>query len=735
MTLGKAIAEAIAGGIAGYATVATNKDFLSPLLSGMQAQQDRDARAKEKAGDREFAAEQGALDRKSRVDSQQSQQEFQAKLQFAEQQAVLMGDFSGYGKVMDELGVPEATVVANVAAAGGQFAEKADAKARDAWQANSKATIGAIRETLQKSPTDAINQLGPTRSRIVQHSQRAMDMASTDAARSIIAAETQAALSALGTIEEEAHTSNLVAQLRQGQTGGLAEAPLHRSQRALAGAGYDNDSVANANFTSVSAIRSQLDTLTEVNLGDVQHPGLRQLLSMFANPDNPPANTIIGQVGQDPTGAPKVLDLLGTVSAQDLQNEQQRLTRLNTARDFSSRLKVSMQGVAEREGLAFTVPDGAFIQDADGNMVLGGEGARRMAQEIEGKYMESGVENPTLSALNAVDQLSARFPMDAASTAAIKYSIAHDYEFQQNMALTFANPGETIGQEITGYAQVMSPKIVETIQQETAGMDTLGAKAWMQRNGFNPEDLKIVREGGGVFGKKIIRSLLPNSVDVGRFTAQLEGELTVAVAANDTATQQDLQRRIEVLSSVGDDPAVVSAAEDTLFSVTRAVAFGDLEGLYKSITEKAKDQSAFTLVDPSGAKNDALDEFVSYVEGGATEGRRVARALQWLGDRGAFQLGDRQQATSKGQQNFNTFLASYREDYGARLDDVIASMDIGSEFITSQPLLFGRADTEGRASLNHLMYLTSTGEEMANFTRTSKAVQFADYQRAQGLTN
>jgi hypothetical protein len=54
MTLAKAIAEAIAGGIAGYATVATNKDFLSPLLSGMQAQQDRDARASERAKDREF---------------------------------------------------------------------------------------------------------------------------------------------------------------------------------------------------------------------------------------------------------------------------------------------------------------------------------------------------------------------------------------------------------------------------------------------------------------------------------------------------------------------------------------------------------------------------------------------------------------------------------------------------------------------------------------------------------
>jgi hypothetical protein len=97
MTLGKAIADAIAGGIAGYATVATNKDFLSPLMSGMQQRQDREARANEKAGDRAFAAEQGALERQARVDSQQSQQEFQARLQFAEQQAVLMGDFGGYG--------------------------------------------------------------------------------------------------------------------------------------------------------------------------------------------------------------------------------------------------------------------------------------------------------------------------------------------------------------------------------------------------------------------------------------------------------------------------------------------------------------------------------------------------------------------------------------------------------------------------------------------------------------
>jgi hypothetical protein len=77
MTLAKAIAEAIAGGIAGYASTETGQDFLGPLLAGQQQAQERKARKAEKKEEREFRTEEREAGQEFQKGLVKGQQTFQ----------------------------------------------------------------------------------------------------------------------------------------------------------------------------------------------------------------------------------------------------------------------------------------------------------------------------------------------------------------------------------------------------------------------------------------------------------------------------------------------------------------------------------------------------------------------------------------------------------------------------------------------------------------------------------
>jgi hypothetical protein len=678
----------------------------------MQQRQDREARANEKAGDRAFAAEQGALERQARVDSQQSQQEFQARLQFAEQQAVLMGDFGGYGKVLAELGVDETTAVASMAAAGGQFAEKADAKARDAWQANSKATLGAIEQEVATSPTNALNQIQVARGNLQRQIESAMGAASTDSTKGIIAAEGRAAYAQLGTLQEQAETAVLSLQFQTGEFSGIAEdsVPRQRVQRAMSDAGFGPDSAANSIYNAVASIRGQLGNLANVSLDDVRDPGIRSILSRFQDQENPPPGTLIGLAGQDPKVAADVLRDLQGITQEQLSVEAQSLSRLNSKVEFDKRLSVGLDSAARFApvDVSFTPPSGAFTQDAEGNMTLSAKGASDMAAMFTAQFPSEG---GTLDALKAVDNFVEAAGLEPGAAAGIKSLIAKDYQFIQEQQLSLDGPAESISAEVEAGVRRIPPVSAANLYKEIEGLPSREAA---KRLGVHAKDIDLIREGGQVQGKKLISAILPTGPAARALLANIDNDLLIAESAGNTREQERLQAQGASLQALQNNAAVTRKIESTLFDITRAVARDDPESLYDTITADLRGRGFLDIVaveEGSAPK----DEFAAYVRGGATEGAKIQRAIEWINNKQLFRLGSSQQPTTELEGQFSNYLVSFGDDYADLVDDTLLTLDTGIRL----------ADSKSTASTD-LRYLTSTGSEWAELAGGIKAEKVPD---------
>jgi len=740
MTLGKAIAEAIAGGIAGYATVATNKDFLSPLMSGMQQRQDREARANEKAGDRAFAAEQGALERQARVDSQQSQQEFQARLQFAEQQAVLMGDFGGYGKVLAELGVDETTAVASMAAAGGQFAEKADAKARDAWQANSGATLRAIEKEVATSPTNALNQIQIAQGNLQRQIESAMGAASTDSTKGIIAAEGRAAYAQLGMLQEQAETAVLSLQFQTGEFSGIAEddVPRQRVQRAMSDAGFGPDSAANSSYNAVASIRGQLGNLANVSLDDVRDPGIRSILSRFQDQENPPPGTLIGLAGQDPKVAADVLRDLQGITQEQLSVEAQQLGRLNSRRDFDARLKVGLESAAKFAGggVDFALPESAFIQQEDGTMRLSAEGADKLASMFRGQF--PGDEQGTMAALEAVDDFTESAGLTPEATDSVSQLIAKDHKQLKETYLNLQDPAEQIAKSVERDFNRIPPEVAAALRSDISSMGTNEAREYLRARGiFRKKDLDLIKSGGQIYGRDLARAVIPTGEAVEGQLASIQNALFIAETAGDVARVDALTAKKQQLVALRDPKAssVANQIENTLFDITRAVATDDLDGLYDSITLDLRTKGLQVTFE--GSDEDAKKQFKAKVKTGSTEGARIANAIEWIDNKQLFRLGSSGQPTTAAEQEFSNYLTAVRHDYAALIDDTLADLDLDMRFTDDSGAL-GWLGLDGfftsyetRPSAVALRYLTSGPADYGEFTAATVEGRVEEYQRLQ----
>jgi hypothetical protein len=731
MSLGKAIAQAVAGGLAGYATVATNKDFLNPVLSGIQAGQERDARAKEKAGDRAFAAEQGALDRQARVASQQSQQEFQARLQFAEQQAVLMGDFGAYGKVLGELGVPEAAAVASMAAAGGQFAEKADAKARAQWTDNSSATLGALEQVVNTSPSKALDQIDLARQRIQGQVDSATRVAATDGTKGVIASLAQEAWAKLGTLEEQANTGVLTLEFQSGEFTSMADgAPTQRVQRALAAAGYGPDSAANESYNSVASIRGQLGNLANVSLDDVQDPGIRAMLSRFQDEDNPPPSTLIGLAGQDPKVAADVLRDLQGITKEQLSNEAQQLGRLNSRRDFDARLAVGLDSAAKYAGggVDFALPESTFVQQEDGTMRLSAEGADSLASMFRGQF--PGDEQGTMAALEAVDDFTEAAGLTPEATNSVSQLIAKDHKQLKETYLNLQDPAEQIAKSVERDFNRIPPDVAAALRSDISGMGTNEAREYLRARGiFRKKDLDLIKSGGQIYGRSLVQAVIPTGKAVEEQLASIQGALFIAETAGDTAKVAALTAKQRQLMELRDPKAssVANQIENTLFDITRAVATDDLDGLYDSITLDLRTKGLEVTFE--GSDEDAKKQFKAKVKTGSTEGARIANAIEWINDKQLFRLGSSGQPTTAAEQEFSNYLTSVRHDYAALVDDTLADLDLDMRFRKEDGVLY---DTyESRPSAVALRYLTSGPADYGEFTATTVEGRIEEYQRLQ----
>lgn len=860
MSLGKAIAEAIAGGIAGWATAETGRDFISPLLKGQQAAQDRKARkaeikfkaevdkqtalelaekrgkieadtakavakirgdqesatAKEIAGirvdsaekiarfeadiraeeaekGREFQREEGATQREftlKRDERLQTAKSAEAELdrahsayladQSAENAEALQNARFAHDKAMKELDVaarekavqqaqgfqreeadrarefeaqrdyaretgdfsgllgllPQGSSLIEDLTNRVQVATKTvfdrDQRTIDQFNQNLAAKTQVARDLARTSPNDFLERLDVMIEGATTLQGNTSENLALDTNKALVAEQAAAYLQGLRTLEEGAKQASLSMAVEAGEYKALAdEGTSTKTRRTVISQRYGKDSTQQQAYDVSNTIVGYLENFNYTSLSDIEDPAVREIVGMLQGEgDDASLASLAEQLGRDLGNAPALAEAIDNVQIGDVQNSLAALQRLEAKRDFSARVGEAATNAGAQLDIDLELPSTAFIMDENGAMTLTATGATELAAAFEGST--GAAENPTLSALRAVDQVAARAGWDEGTIASTKRAIAQDYEFIEDLALTYENPAEVIGGNISANFRVMSPQVAAEIREQTSGMGDVQARNWMQKQGYNPQQLELVREGGSVYGREIVRSVLPNSAAAGSLMEDIQDELTVAVAAGDEDRTTGLTQELELLQSVAADPAVTNMAEQTMFAATRAVAHGDLEGFYDRMTAKAPEGTGLSLTLEDG-ENAQRDEFIEYVNQGATEGAKVRRALEYMSGAGAFQLGVRQQATSAGQQQFNSYIAAYADDYGQRIDDVIASMDLGAEFVTYQPLLFGRADTVSSPSTNALMYLTSSAEEVDEFMQTDPQSALQQENRARQL--
>ncbi len=858
MSLGKAIAEAIAGGIAGYATVETGTDFINPLLSGQQAAQDRKARkdeikfkaevdkqtalelaekrgaieadtakaiakirgdqeaatardvanirvssaeqiAKFEAGIRSEEAEKtrgfqreestkgreftlkrderlqaakaaeaeldrahsayladqsaenqkalqdarfthdkamSALDVAAREKAVQQAQSFQAEesekgRQFQAQMELAQetGDFSGVLKIL-----PKAQSLVEDLTNRVQVATRAvmarDQRQADLHRENLAAKSDVAKGLAATSPNEFLEKVPVMREAVQQMQGKVQGDLVLDSTKTNAAERTAALLQSLNALERQAQEASLGMAVEAGEYKALADENIKpETRRSVINRRYGQDTVPQKTYDVATSLVGQLEVMSYAGLDDIQDPRVRELVSLLQGDGETNALASLSeQLGRNLKDAPTLAAMMDGVQIGDVQAAMTQVQRTETKMDFNERVREATTGAGEQLDLNLELPETAFMLSEDGQMTLTAKGASELATAFEGAT--SSMENPTLGALEAVDQVAARSGWDEGTTAGVKRAIAQDYEFIEDLALTYENPAETIGGQISADFRVLSPQVVAEIRDQTAGMGDSQAKAWLSKRGFNPAHLELVREGGSVHGREVVRSVLPDSRAAGKLMEEIQSEMTIALAAGDDDVQSKLQAEFDLLQSVGADPSVTLMAEHTMFDATQAVAHGDLEAFYDKITEKAAASGGFDLA-LEGEEDKQKADFIAYVEQGATEGARVRRALERLSSMGAFQLGQRQQATSEGQQQFNSFIAAYADDYGERLDDVIASIDLGALIYRGRKGFLNMSpDRELNPSRVALGYLTSTADELEMFRQENAAER--DFQRIRG---
>lgn len=742
MSLGKAIAEAIAGGIAGYATAETGTDFINPLLRGQQAAQDRKAKKAESLAEREFKADQAELaraagsdeaakDRKQRAELQRTSQEFQAdqaRLQREFETGLTVfretGDMSALASSLDAVsGTGNIfTDITNRVLTATKAVHDRDQRGMDSFREQLAAKIKVAEETARTSPTQFLERVRLMREGAKELLAKASESFALETNQSTAAEHIQAYLTQLDSFEQGAQEAALGMAVEAGEYKALAdEGTSTKTRRAVISRRYGKDSTQQQAYDVSNTIVGYLENFTYTNLSDIEDPAVREIVGMLRGEgDDAALASLSEQLGRNLSNAPALAEAIDNVQIGDVQNALSALQRTETKRDFGARVSEAATGAGDQLDIDLDLPDTAFIMDDAGQMVLSATGAVELATAFEGAT--GAAENPTLEALRAVDQVAARAGWDEGTIAATKRAIAQDYEFIEDLALTYENPAEVIGKDVEAGFNTITPKALADIEEGTSGLSDAQARDWMRRQGFNPAHLELVREGGSVYGREIVRSVLPNSAAASSLMKDIQDELTIAVAAGDEDQTTGLTQQLELLQSVAADPAVTNMAEMTMFDAARAVAHGDLEGFYDRVTAKAPAESGFNL-NLEGSENKQRDEFIEYVNQGATEGAKVRRALEYMSAAGAFQLGVRTQPTSTGQQQFNSYIAAYADDYGARLDDVIASMDLGANFRVRDSVFraIGGGEIERRPSNVALRYITSAADEVDKFYATNTA--------------